>query len=305
MKLNPKSFKTIDELCDLLVLERGLACDDTKSLKEFLAKTNYYRFSGYAREFQIDPRYGDNRFVSGVSFSEIEKIMYIDSEMRLLMMKQLSTIEIAVRALIAHEYGRSYGEKAFYLDTEFYEQGICTENNKPLEIVRGIVSDLSRDKSNIVSRYTDKSITGNDFESRIRRYADVPIWVAVEVVSFGRISNLLSYAKDLEPAKAAAGSLGVQWAPFAEIIHSLSVLRNLCAHHRQLWNRRMGILCPIQKKLKPRNVGFHPTSAYNQLIMANHYRKKIDGDVSVANEIELLLEKSSAYSEGFRNPNPK
>lgn len=67
----------------------------------------------------------------------------------------------------------------------------------------------------------------------------------------------------------------------------------------------MGVLCPVQKKLRPRNVRFHPTSAYNQLIMANHYRKKIDGNVSVSNEIEALLEESPSYSEGFRNPNPK
>lgn len=67
----------------------------------------------------------------------------------------------------------------------------------------------------------------------------------------------------------------------------------------------MGILCPVQKILKPRSVRFHPTSAYNQLIMANHYRKKIDGNVSVANELESLLEENPACSEGFRNPNPK
>ena len=302
--MSNKPFKTIDELCDLLINERGLVCDDVTSLKGFLARTNYYRFSGYAREFQIDPRYGDNRFVGDVSFSEINEIIRIDSEMRLLLMRQLSVIEIAIRALMAHEYGRAYGEKAFYLDPEFYRQDAFAED-KPLEIVRGIVSDLSRDKSNIIARYADRSIAGDDIECKIRRYVDVPIWAAVEVVSFGRVSNIISHAKDLDPAKAAAESLSVQWAPFADVVHSLSVLRNLCAHHRQLWNRRMGILCPVQKKLKPRNVRFHPTSAYCQVIMANHYRKKIDGDVSVASRIEALLQENPIYSEGFRNPNPK
>lgn len=49
----------------------------------------------------------------------------------------------------------------------------------------------------------------------------------------------------------------------------------------------------------------NPTSAYNRLIMANHYREKIDGDISVASEITALLEKNPRYSEGFKNPNPK
>lgn len=96
--------------------------------------------------------------------------------------------------------GHMAPEKAFYLDTEFYEQGTYAENDKSLDIVSGIVSDLSRDKSSIVSRYADSSITKSDFDNRIRRYANVPIWVAVEAISFGRVSNVLSYAKDPEPA---------------------------------------------------------------------------------------------------------
>ncbi|WP_165062216.1 Abi family protein [Adlercreutzia sp. ZJ154] len=303
--LSDKPFRTLEELCDILVNKRGLACDDIGLLKGFLAKTNYYRFSGYAREFQVDPRYGDNRFINGSSFESINEVVRLDSKMRLLLMEQLSVIEIAVRALIAHEYGRAYGEKAFYLDANFYHQSDNSKEDRPFDIVKNILSDLSRDKGNMVSRYVDESGAGEDFDSRIRRYANVPIWVAVEVVSFGRISNMISYAKDLEPAKAAAGTLGVQWAPFADVIHSFSVLRNLCAHHRQLWNRRMGILCPVQKKLKPRNIKFDSTSAYCQLLMANHYRQKIDGDTSVAHKIESVLAESEPYSKGFRMPNPK
>ena len=60
--MSDKRFKSLDDLCSLLVDERNLACRDRDELKRFLSRTNYYRFSGYAREFQIDPRYGDDRF---------------------------------------------------------------------------------------------------------------------------------------------------------------------------------------------------------------------------------------------------
>lgn len=55
--------------------------------------------------------------------------------MRTLLTKHLSVIEIAVRALAAHEYGRRDGEKVLYLNTEFYEQGTYAENDKPVDIV--------------------------------------------------------------------------------------------------------------------------------------------------------------------------
>lgn len=152
-----------------------------------------------------------------------------------------------MRAMLAHEYGRDYGERAFYLDTDFYKDGNDAARDKPLEIVKGILSDLERDKCPMVSRYVDKSVVGDSLSSRCNRYAEVPIWVAVEAISFGRVTNFVSYVKDVEPAKRAISIFGIQWAPFAKVLHSLCVLRNLCAHHRQLWNRRMSIQCPFKR----------------------------------------------------------
>ena len=109
--MSDKRFKSLDGLCSLLVDERNLICRDRDELKRFLSRTNYYRFSGYAREFQIDPRYGDDRFAAGASFEEIKEIVEIDSKMRVLLLEQLSVVEIAMRAMLAHEYGRDYGER--------------------------------------------------------------------------------------------------------------------------------------------------------------------------------------------------
>lgn len=144
--MSDKRFKSLDDLCSLLVDERNLACRDRDELKRFLSRTNYYRFLGYAREFQIDPRYGDDRFIGGASFEEIREIAEIDSKMRVLLLEQLSVVEIAMRAILAHEYGRDYGERAFCLDTDFYKDGSDAAKDKPLEIVGGILSDLERDK---------------------------------------------------------------------------------------------------------------------------------------------------------------
>lgn len=303
-----KSFKTVAEMSELLVRDRGLVCSDIDELKRFLSRVNYYRFSGYAREFQRDPKRGNNDFITGSSFQAIVGLMQADSKLRHLLLEQLGVIEMAIRARLAHECGRVYGSTAYYLKVCCYSRRKKGSNQgaiNPTNIVKGILSDLERDKSRMVEHYIDSSVAGNDLKSRCWRYRNVPIWVAVEVLSFGRISKMITYSRNTSPIKCVTQSLGVQWGPFAQVVHSLSVLRNLCAHHRQLWNRGLDIRCPVQRKLRPRTIQFTDDSPYAHIIMANHYRKKIDADESIANQISDLLDKNAQFAEGIYRPNPK
>ena len=113
---------------------------------------------------------------------------------------------------------------------------------------------------------------------------------------------MLTYMKDIAPAKKVAKNISVQWKPFAETIHSFSVLRNTCAHWMQLWNRTLDIQCPVQKKLRPRNIKFDNNGIYAAIIMLNHYRLKIDGDSRVSEAIEKILIDNPEFREGIRTP---
>ena len=102
-----------------------------------------------------------------------------------------------------------------------------------------------------------------------------------------------------------AGSFNIQWEPFPNVIHSLCVLRNLCAHHSQLWQRTLDIQCPIQKKLKPKGVHFNPQSIFAAIVMLNSYREKIDGNINTANEMTMLIESDTDFCDGIYNPQPR
>ena len=290
-----KPFRTISELIALLK-SRELYIEDENSARQFLHQTNYYRFSGYAREFQIDPAYGDNQFVKGTSFEHIRQLMTLDSQLRHLLLQQLEVIETTVRAEYAHELGRFFGNTAFYLNENTYTD----VNERPSQIVDGIIRDLERSNSRMIGHYTDPGI-----KDPMRRYHKVPIWVAVEVMSFGRISNMLVYMREIAPAKKVAENIGVQWGPFSETIHSFSVLRNTCAHWMQLWNRTLDIQCHVPKKYRPRNIQFTPNSMYAAIIMLNHYRLKIDGDSQVKDAIEKILNDNPEFGNGIRAPQMK
>ncbi len=58
----------------VLMVERGLAVADEFVCAGFLAATNYYRFSGYARYFQKAPHLGDDDFRPGITFDEIRAV---------------------------------------------------------------------------------------------------------------------------------------------------------------------------------------------------------------------------------------
>ena len=67
-----------------------------------------------------------------------------------------------------------------------------------------------------------------------------PLWAVTELMTFGELSQWLAATSDLKIGSAIAKDLGL---PTREIldgaIQVLSYVRNICAHHGRLWNRRL------------------------------------------------------------------
>lgn len=67
----------------------------------------------------------------------------------------------------------------------------------------------------------------------------------------------------------------------------------------------MRIQCPVQKKLRPKDISFDPKSVYTHILMANYYREAIDGNTSIAEQIQGLLDKNDVFAKGIYLPHPK
>ena len=76
----PKDWLSYEQQVELLG-QRGMRIDDEASAAEFLARVNYYRFSGYFRHWQQDPTRGDNRFLKGTSFESISALYDAEQEL--------------------------------------------------------------------------------------------------------------------------------------------------------------------------------------------------------------------------------
>lgn len=103
-----------------LLRSRGLELPPDAEVDRLLFDQNYYRMSGYFRQFQVDPRRGANEFRSGSSLERVSEMMRLDDQLRGLLFEALADVEITVRSRFAHEAGRALGPRAFYLEPRSY-----------------------------------------------------------------------------------------------------------------------------------------------------------------------------------------
>lgn len=212
-----KEFKTIDEQIDILK-DRGLKIPDIEKAREFLFHNNYYRISGYSLTLRKD-----DTFFKSVTFQNIIDIYEFDSELRHILLKYLEIIEVTVKSIYAHEFTRVYGPTG-YLDFNNY-----TNKEK---------------YDNIIDKTEKQKFKSLPYESYLKHYIedlkqDMPLWVYVDLLTISDISFLFSItSKDLKLVIADKLGLTKQGDKLLEkFLHSMTIIRNLCAHGSRLYNR--------------------------------------------------------------------
>jgi len=78
----------------------------------------------------------------------------------------------------------------------------------------------------------------------LEKYGALPIWVAIELWDFGMLSRLFSGMRDADKYGVAAKYGANSGVAFAQWLHSLNCVRNICAHHSRLWNVRIPKMAP-------------------------------------------------------------
>ncbi|MCL2281856.1 MAG: Abi family protein [Fibromonadales bacterium] len=81
---------------------------------------------------------------------------------------------------------------------------------------------------------------------------EIPIWAAIEVLSFGTVSKVYSRWASKDVIKKVSLGMKVlkEYGYTVNIVRSLVYLRNLCAHQARIWNRRLTIPVPDKKYLQ-------------------------------------------------------
>ncbi len=242
---------SVDEQVTLLV-SRGLAVDDKVVCAQFLAATNYYRFSGYARYFQQAPHLGNDDFRQGTTFDEVRAVYDADEALRTLLVVPLARVELMLRSHVARVIAEEHGAYGRYLEEDFY-----TDISDREPTVESCLRDIERSKDRYILRYRVDGVYRAD-------YSELPVWSAVEAWSFGTLSKVIERGGQGTLSDSVATSSGIAKAGFAYRVRALVYLRNRCAHHSRLWHHSVLDAGPtpnnVRKKAKREAGQFEPRS---------------------------------------------
>jgi abortive infection bacteriophage resistance protein len=211
-----------------LLKARGLVFNDEAKAINILSQNNYYRLTGYWRKYQINPDERDDRFVSDTTFEKIIEIYELDTELRNLLLKGTGIFEICFRSNFAYYAAHSVQNGSIlYLEQNSYNNNISKDE---------AIGDLLKKINEELQRSSEKYV------AHFRKIGEpIPIWVAVETLTFSTVSKMFSRwtNKDVIKKVSQRFKLFKKYAEAIFIIRALIYLRNLCAHQARIWNREM------------------------------------------------------------------
>lgn len=202
--------------------EHGLQIDNPQTAIDILGRVNYYRLSAYG----IGLKRPDDkeRYISGVTIQTLYDLYCFDSQLRSLLIPVIECIEIDLRTKIAYCLAMTYGADVFYHADNFQTKTDKRGNSIYAMTMDKFKREVEHQKS-LPCVIHHQKVYGGRF----------PIWVAVELFTFGMLSSLYSI---MQPAdqKAVANQYGIDSHHLTSWLLSLVELRNICAHYGRIYN---------------------------------------------------------------------
>lgn len=257
------------------LIELGMTIDLPQTeVISLLSHCNYYRLSGYWHH----KRQSENRFSDGVCISEIVSIYKFDKELRLLLLDAIEQIEVSVRTQFAYQLSAKYGAH-FHLDENLFSKRHIYQKT-----IHKLHEEVGRSQEDFIAHLTGK-------------YSEAlpPIWASVEVMSLGQLSNWYTNIKLRQDALMVASNYGLDSQTLSSLLHHLTVLRNMCAHHARVWNRLFTISIQPPRAKPAILISAMQTDAkqkmklYNTLVMMNWMLNIIQPDHDWTHRLLALL----------------
>jgi len=202
-----------------LLQARGLVVEDPAYAEKVLSHISY-RLSAYLRPFR---QAGNEKFI-GVSFTDILALYKFDKDLRVITSNALEVIEVHFRTRITYHLAQRGGAFA-YVDPIYF---VPTFNHARF------LADIKEMEKNSSDNFVVH------FQTKYAGEPYLPIWMATELMSFGFISRMYKgMTTDLQ--KEIAAGLQVHQSVLRTWLHTLTYIRNICAHHARLWNRELAI----------------------------------------------------------------
>ena len=213
-----KPALTFEDQLDLL-RNRGLTVRDQERALRWLHSVSYYRLSAYCLPFK-----DGETFRLGTDFNDIAGLYIFDRKLRLLVLDAIERVEVAIRTAVTYEIAHAY-DPFGHTDPANFAPGF-----DHMRFMAELQDEERRARETFASH----------FRQKYPEEQYLPVWMATELLSFGTISKLF---QSLQPSirQTIAASYIVDAQSLGSWLHALTYVRNVCAHHKRLWNRALAI----------------------------------------------------------------
>ncbi len=260
-----------------LLKSRNLLINDEERAAKHLKNISYFRLTGYM--YHLQEKDGSHLFFDDTTFNDIILHYKFDEKLRSLISIYLERIELSMRAKISDKFSESYGF-FWYNDSQHYAD-ISTMDF----IVDEIKSTFENPQDQFLKSFKNKYIS----ESL------PPSNMAVEILTFGKLARLYQGLKNEEEKREIAKEFNLPSSILSNWLRSLTIVRNICAHHSRLWNRRLSAYPPrIPNRPKYRFHGELPirfnSSIYGTLSIIDRLLFAIYPENKFISKIILLID---------------
>ncbi|GIW48989.1 MAG: ABC transporter permease [Caloramator sp.] len=264
VKSKIKKAKTFEEQIEILK-SRNLVIKDESEAISILQRVNYYRLSAYMLTFKEN-----DKFNEGITFDDVYNLYKFDKELRNLILPVLESIEVAFRTHIAYLIAHKYGPLGYEDKNNFKNEKYHADMKNKLQ------EEINRSDELFVKHH-------------INNYDGVfPIWVVIELTSFGTLSKIYSNLKDDDQDDIAKNFYGTKGEYLKTWLHTLSNLRNICAHYGRLYNRKFTVTPKLFKADKKRGI-INDSLFANLFVMGRLLKQKTEWKHFVT-KLEALVE---------------
>ena len=239
-----KPALSVDQQIDLLE-SRGLSVPNRDKAHHYLQFINYYRLSGYSIYFEqvIDGK-RNHQFKTGTTFDNILALYDFDRHLRILVMDAIERIEVAVRTQICLVLATTYDDSHWHLKRDLF---------KPEFKFYTLLSKCE------IEQQRSKEPFARHYKKMYSSPGLLPAWMMTELLSMGTWSQMYENLANRHDRKKISDTFKLPPMEFESWLHSLTYIRNLCAHHSRLWNRQFTI---TPKQLKPHIKYFTPNTTF-------------------------------------------
>lgn len=229
---------TVSEQLDILI-RKGLIVPKRQDGIKLIREVGYFRLKGYCLAY-LDADF--NQFQANVTIDVIREAYRFDGELKSLLLLTCQHLEIHLKAVMGRILSSIYAP--VLPANAFFRKSAADGWREAM----ALAYQRARPREVYVEYY-------------LKRYQQVPIWVDLELSTFGNASRLFASLK-LSAQKKIASEYGIRPKYLRNWFHELTNIRNICAHHSRVFGRHL----PIQFKLSTNRQPDLPDDSFETLI---------------------------------------